>query len=624
MGIKLSRNLKLRNRTNAARLLRRYGPALRVGGCFGAIFAATVTVGLEDSRNLVWVANGLLLSYLLLSPKWLWKRYFVAGFVAIFLGGLAVNPGLWPKCLALSVLNITEVAVAAFLLRRRSTQLPHFTDQRYLFRFGACAVLAAPTAAGIVFATTYWLWMRVSPWYPLLSWITTDGLGTAIVAPVCVSLFSSHLRQSERRRIYWCLPAALIPITLVSFCQERVPVIFLIYPTVGLILFRFGLGWASIGTLYVAAVGSWFTIHGVGPFARIGSAFSVAPTVLLQLYVASGMFLVLAAASVLDTLRATQRRLREIVSLHNLVTENSRDVIILADFDGNRSYVSASASTWGGWRREELLRIKTLSLVHPEDRSKTEAMIRSLRAGGDGGLLECRLRNKAGEFLWVEANLRLVRDPTTGAPIGILNMSRDITRRKTVELELKKANAALEELSLTDALTHVANRRRYDQCLSNEWRRGLRENRPLSLLLLDVDWFKSYNDTYGHPRGDSCLKQIAEAAQDVVFRPSDLVARIGGEEFAVILPNTPGAGAIEVAEQICSAVRHRKLPHNTNPLGCVTISIGCSTIVPSLGERPSTLMQLADKALYAAKHAGRNLVCSASLEDLHEASRKVS
>ncbi len=109
-----------------------------------------------------------------------------------------------------------------------------------------------------------------------------------------------------------------------------------------------------------------------------------------------------------------------------------------------------------------------------------------------------------------------------------------------------------------------------------------------------------------------------------MFRPSDLVARIGGEEFAVILPNTPAAGAIEVAEQICSAVRHRKLPHNTNPLGCVTISIGCSTIVPSLGERPSTLMQLADKALYAAKHAGRNLVCSASLEDLHEASRKVS
>ena len=103
--------------------------------------------------------------------------------------------------------------------------------------------------------------------------------------------------------------------------------------------------------------------------------------------------------------------------------------------------------------------------------------------------------------------------------------------------------------SLTDALTHVANRRKYDQCLSSEWRRCMRDKLPLSLLLLDVDWFKSYNDTYGHPHGDSCLKQIAEAAQDVVSRPCDLVARIGGEEFAVILPNTSAAGAVEVAER---------------------------------------------------------------------------
>jgi diguanylate cyclase (GGDEF)-like protein/PAS domain S-box-containing protein len=612
MGINLSWGLKLRS-SNAAHVVRRYGLALRLGGCFGAIFAATVAVGLEDSGNLVWVANGLLLSYLLLAPRWLWKHYFFTGFVAILLGGLAVNPDRWPKCIALSVLNVAEVALAAFLLRKRSTELPRFTEQRYLFRFAACAVLAAPIAAGILFATAYWLWMKASPWYPLLSWITTDGLGTAVVAPACVSLFSSRLNQPKQRRTSWCL-GVLIPITLVSFCQARVPVIFLIYPAVGLILFRFGLGWASISTLFVNAVGSWFTIHGLGPFAQMSSAFPVAPTVLLQLYIASGMFLVLAAASVLDTLRATERRLREVVSLHDLVTQNSRDVIILADFEGNRSYVSASAATWGGWRQEELLAIKTLSLVHPEDHGKVETMIRRLRAGADGGLVECRLRNKAGEFIWVEANLRPVRDPVSGAPIGILNMARDITRRKKVELELKKANAALEAMSLTDALTHVANRRKYDQCLSNEWRRCMRDKLPLSLLLLDVDWFKSYNDTYGHPRGDSCLKQIAEAAQDVVSRPCDLVARIGGEEFAVILPNTSAAGAVEVAELICSAVRHRKLPHNTNPLGWVTISVGCSTIVPSLGLSPSTLMHGADKALYAAKHGGRNRVCSADTE----------
>jgi diguanylate cyclase (GGDEF)-like protein len=261
----------------------------------------------------------------------------------------------------------------------------------------------------------------------------------------------------------------------------------------------------------------------------------------------------------------------------------------------------------------------SLSLVHPDDRLNAENMVHDLRSGGNGGLLECRVRNKDGDFVWVEANLRPVRDPATGAAVGILNMVRDIAKRKKIELELKEANAALEAMSLSDALTHVANRRRYDQCLSDEWRRAMREKSPLSLLLLDVDWFKSFNDTYGHPCGDACLKQIAEAAQDVVFRPSDLVARIGGEEFAVILPNTPEAGALEVAEQICSAVRHRRLPHNTNPLGWVTISIGCSTLVPTDSLSASTLMRLADKALYTAKHGGRNQVCSAVLEAQPEA-----
>jgi diguanylate cyclase (GGDEF)-like protein len=160
-------------------------------------------------------------------------------------------------------------------------------------------------------------------------------------------------------------------------------------------------------------------------------------------------------------------------------------------------------------------------------------------------------------------------------------------------------------------MTGVANRRRFDQCLANEWRRGMRDRLPLSLLVLDVDWFKSFNDTYGHPRGDSCLKQIAEAALDSVNRPNDLVARIGGEEFAVILPNTHDAGAVAVAQQICAGVRHRQMPHAANPMGCVTISIGCATVIPDLGQHSTILVRSADEALYAAKHAGRNQVRAA-------------
>ena len=604
------------------RLARRYGPALRAAACFSAVFLSSLAVGLEDRGNLIWIANGLLLSYLLLAPRWLWSRYFALGFVAMFLGGIAVHPSQWPEFLALTILNIIEVAVAAFLLRRRTTQLPHLTEQRYLLRFALCAVIVAPSVAGILFAVVYSVWIKASPWLPLCNWITTDGLGTAILAPACTSLFSSRLQQTDIWKKFWLLPAALIPITVLAFCQIRFPAIFLIYPIIALILFRFGLGWASFGGLFVGAVGSWFTLHNQGPFAVIGSSLSVAPTVLLQLYIASGMFLVLVAASVLESLRATSRRLHQIVALHNLVTENSRDVIILADFDGNRNYVSASASQWGGWGREELLGMSSMSLVHPDDRSKAEHLVRDIRFGGNGGLLECRVQNKTGEYVWVEANLRPVRDPATGVSTGILNIVRDISLRKQAEEALKTANAALETLSLTDPLTHVANRRKFDQTILQEWKRAMRDKLPLSLLVLDVDWFKSFNDTYGHPSGDSCLKQIGEAVQDILYRASDLVARIGGEEFAVILPNTSPAGAVEVAELICSSVRRRRIVHNTNPFGYVTISVGCATMVPTISQRSSTLMYLADNALYTAKHGGRNRVCTTESEPIPESTLK--
>ena len=128
--------------------------------------------------------------------------------------------------------------------------------------------------------------------------------------------------------------------------------------------------------------------------------------------------------------------------------------------------------------------------------------------------------------------------------------------------------------------------------------------------MLDADKFKAYNDTYGHQRGDNCLKQIAEACMDVVSRPGDLVARFGGEEFVVILPNTESEGAMQVGNEICEALRCRRLPHSGNQPGIVTISAGCATMVPKFGRHAPELIEMADKALYRAKYYGRNQVCS--------------
>lgn len=173
--------------------------------------------------------------------------------------------------------------------------------------------------------------------------------------------------------------------------------------------------------------------------------------------------------------------------------------------------------------------------------------------------------------------------------------------------KLEAANRRLEQLAILDGLTQVANRRRFDEYLLQSWRYMSRDQSPLSLIMLDVDFFKSYNDTYGHQAGDACLRKIAMAISDTVHRPFDLVARYGGEEFVVVLPNTPIAGATQVASQIHKNVNDLCIPHRGSAItDRITLSLGISSVVPHPEIVPESLLIAADQALYQAKKEGRN------------------
>jgi diguanylate cyclase (GGDEF)-like protein len=173
--------------------------------------------------------------------------------------------------------------------------------------------------------------------------------------------------------------------------------------------------------------------------------------------------------------------------------------------------------------------------------------------------------------------------------------------------KLEEANKELQRLASLDGLTQLFNRRRFDQSLEAEWLRLARERSPLSLILCDIDFFKAYNDTYGHPAGDICLQQVASIIKETVKRPADLVARYGGEEFAVILPNTDAVGAVHVAEEIRTRVKANKIEHRGSDRSqCITLSLGVATLVPTHQLTTATLIALADQALYQAKAAGRD------------------
>jgi two-component system, chemotaxis family, response regulator WspR len=172
--------------------------------------------------------------------------------------------------------------------------------------------------------------------------------------------------------------------------------------------------------------------------------------------------------------------------------------------------------------------------------------------------------------------------------------------------QLADANIELQKLAALDALTGIANRRRFDDAVRIEWQRGQRERQPLSLLMCDIDYFKQYNDTYGHPSGDLCLKKAAAVLTEHLKRPADLAARYGGEEFAILLPDTPLAGAMSLAEECVRHLEHLRITHNGSPHGVVTLSVGVACVTPTPESSTEDLIASADRALYAAKNAGRN------------------
>lgn len=174
--------------------------------------------------------------------------------------------------------------------------------------------------------------------------------------------------------------------------------------------------------------------------------------------------------------------------------------------------------------------------------------------------------------------------------------------------ELEEANRRLEALSTTDGLTGIANRRRFDEALQNEWNRALRVRQPIALLMLDIDLFKNYNDRYGHQAGDDCLRSVGRILEANSRRSSDLAARYGGEEFVLLASHTDTERAVHLANVVRESIESLELTHADAPQGKMTVSVGVAVMHPETGQQPERLVRKADEALYRAKNAGRNRV----------------
>jgi len=208
---------------------------------------------------------------------------------------------------------------------------------------------------------------------------------------------------------------------------------------------------------------------------------------------------------------------------------------------------------------------------------------------------------RAGTRLYLAIDAGPIFDDQ-GNLIAVVETLRDMTAHK-------EAQMVLENLATHDSLTNLANRRSFDEHLKTEWLRAQRDQLPISMIVADIDYFKRYNDYFGHQQGDECLRHVASIIHQTVMRPADVVARYGGEEFAIIMPNTNLKGAQSVADRICHWINESRLPHPTSEISDhVTVSMGVATLVPAQGQSSDALFAAADSALYAAKDGGRNRV----------------
>jgi PAS domain S-box-containing protein len=303
-------------------------------------------------------------------------------------------------------------------------------------------------------------------------------------------------------------------------------------------------------------------------------------------------------------------------ALYRLVADNSSDAIVLLGRHGHRRYVSPAFWAMTGWTEADLLQKPFTEIVFPEDRPISDRAFADLMAGSQV-TAEFRYLCRDGTTVWVELRARPTADPLGGLPVFVGNI-RNISRQKAAEEQLAA-------ISLTDPLTAIANRRHFDEALLKEWSRAARDGTPLALLMVDADHFKTYNDTYGHPQGDACLRAIAQVLANSIRRPGaqsghnsghnsehnlgrNMAARYGGEEFAVIMPGTSAEAAAVMAERIRRSLACQAMEHLGHEAGVVTVSIGVAALVPQRGADPEVLIRSADQALYEAKRTGRNRV----------------
>ncbi len=566
----------------------------------------------------IWPSIALTLALMMMRPPRQWPAIalaaLAAGFLACLGGGEAAGAAG-----AQAICNTAEALFSGGILYLLFGPKPDLARPDTLAGFVLVALIGGPVVSALLGVPLFALAGDTQCRPPLGGWILAHAAGMAAAGPLAIALIAPDVTaplRAGRRPLPLLALLAFVTVTLAVFWQTRYPALFVI-PAV-LYWTSTVIGFNGIAVLIglLAAVAFGFTANGHGPMGLVPDMPMPERLAAAEGFVIWTAVVAYAAASVLGQrarlarvlareqrrLRISEARLRDSESLFRMMSENSADIVLRADKRGLITYASPSTQEVLGMPPAAVVGRSLANFMHPYDIAYAvdHGLLETLRGGGVTTQI-LRGKRADGTPVWLEARTRRVGHKTASELVELVSTVRDITRQKLAE-------DALARLADTDALTELPNRRRMDDALDREWRRALRERRQVGLLMIDVDRFKSYNDQYGHQAGDRVLRAVGRAMQESLQRPGDLLARMGGEEFAVLLPETDEEGARIVAEEIRRAVNDLRIRHDRGLFQRVTISIGAASMIAGLETDVGTLVHRADMALYHAKHSGRDQV----------------
>nr|WP_314446580.1 diguanylate cyclase [uncultured Sphingomonas sp.] len=577
---------------NPVKLLRRQW-VLALGYALLAGLAVSLT-RFDGGVAFLWGASALLIAALVRTSlrNW-WAPLVTCGVVGFAVTGFL---GLgWVAAPFMMIVNLAEAVIAAYWLKRSDSSGELMASLSWFGRFvvamSAGPLLMAPFAGAI-------LWVfGGDPFATMKNFAFGHALGNLALTPIAYMLTGRAAQRETQRILKRHVGSALILLPVVSaiafftFWQTSWPLLFLPVMLVVLVTFRLGRLGAAVSLALLTGIGGILTAKGLGPVSLTAASLGDRMQ-FFQFYLAATVLTVIPIAADLHSRQKLHRSLRRSEAEFRLLAEHCADVIMRISVDGRILYASPSVTQVTGYEPSELLGRHSRLLIDPADFDRVRDEHRAtLAAGGEARTYSYRTINRMGEQRWFSTHGRALLDED-GEALELLSYIRDITGAKADEREWVQA-------ALTDSLTGLHNRRAFEQLVAERSR--LASPGADCVALLDLDRFKSVNDTYGHDTGDAVLKGFAEAARRLV-RSHDTLARLGGEEFVIYFENTSLEQAYQVCDRLRRLVAQTPLATPAGPLR-VTVSGGVAAI--GRGGLEASL-KAADDALYRAKKGGRD------------------